>query len=176
MQIRDTFEIPMLYVSHDPAEVLAIAEFVCLLEGGIVQASGTPESLIGDSSALRFIDQLGFDNVFLVQREGDKARTPGGRLLQAPTAPSATLEGWLAVRSQDVILASEEPRGLSARNIFVGELRSIDAQGGGVQVRVQAEDMWKIRVTMAAVEELGLQVGVPVWLVIKTHSLHWLAD
>jgi len=176
MQIRDTFEIPMLYVSHDPAEVLAIAEFVCLLEGGSAQASGTPESLIGDASALRFIDHLGFDNVFRVQREEDKARTPGGRLLQAPSAPYPAPEGWLAVRSQDVIVSSEEPRGLSARNIFAGELCSLDAQGGGVQLTVQAEDVWKIRVTAAAAEELGLAVGVRVWLVIKTHSLHWLAD
>jgi molybdate transport system ATP-binding protein len=175
-QIRDTFELPMLYVSHDPAEVLAIAEHACLLEDGLLVASGTPESLLGDASALRFIDHLGFDNVLRVQRVEGRARTPGGRLLHAPPAPGSGEAGWLAVRSQDVMLATEEPRGLSARNCFPAEILSMDTQDGGVQVTLQAEDLWRARLTEAAVTELGLEVGLSAWLVVKTHSLHWLAD
>ena len=40
IRIRDEFSIPMIYVSHDPAEVNAIADWVLVLDQGRVVRRG----------------------------------------------------------------------------------------------------------------------------------------
>ncbi|MBC8327385.1 MAG: molybdenum ABC transporter ATP-binding protein [Planctomycetes bacterium] len=184
LEVRDGFELPMLYVSHDPAEVMAIAEHVVLLDQGRVVGQGAPRQLLGDAAALRFLDRLGFANVLRVEPVDPPAaghafqvRTPGGRLLVALPPPSSfAASGWLAVRAEDILLAAEPPHGLSARNLLPGVVAAIDDAGDHLLVRVDAGDEWVATLTRRAVRELDLAPGRPAWVVIKTHSMHWLAD
>lgn len=44
-RIRDEFRVPMLYVTHDVDEVLALCHEVLLLERGQIAARGTPQNL-----------------------------------------------------------------------------------------------------------------------------------
>ena len=44
--LHDEFAIPMLYVTHDPAEAVKICEEVLMLESGKVTARGRPEELL----------------------------------------------------------------------------------------------------------------------------------
>jgi molybdate transport system ATP-binding protein len=44
-RLRDEAKVPMIYVSHDPAEVKRIATRVVTLEGGRVMATGGLELL-----------------------------------------------------------------------------------------------------------------------------------
>ena len=41
------FGIPMLFVTHDPAEAIAIYEEVLLLQSGRITARGNPAELLG---------------------------------------------------------------------------------------------------------------------------------
>jgi len=184
LRARRAFPVPMLYVSHEPAEVLAVADQVVLLEAGRVVAAGEPASLLADANALRFLDRLGFENVLRVERvsaepaaRAVEVRTAGGRHLVAPPAPrSADREGWLAVRAEDVILASEEPHGLSARNVIRGTVAALEESRGHLLVQVRAGDLWVATLTRRAVRELGLRPGAVCWVIVKTHSFHWLAE
>lgn len=45
-RIRDEFRVPMLYVTHDRAEAVALCREVLLLERGQIAARGTPEQLL----------------------------------------------------------------------------------------------------------------------------------
>jgi molybdate transport system ATP-binding protein len=45
IRLRDETKLPMIYVSHDPAEVKALANRVVLLDGGCVAATGGVELL-----------------------------------------------------------------------------------------------------------------------------------
>ena len=181
-EVRDRFEIPMLYVSHDPAEVLAITGYVVLLDQGRVVGNGSPRRLLADAVALRFLDRLGFENVFAVSfaeearsQHSVQVRTASGRRLVAPPAPSDPGEqGWLAIRAEDVLLAAEEPSALSARNVLSGTVAAVEESEGHLLVRVDAGDEWVATLTRRAVAELGIAPGRPVWVVAKTHSLHWL--
>lgn len=181
--VRDAFGIPMLYVSHDPAEVLALADRVVLIEGGRAVSSGDPRELLADAQALRFLDRLGFENVLEVEvgerQEGMSlaVRTQGGAELIAPPArrlPDET--AWLAVRGEDVLLAAERPERISARNILEGSVAAIEESGNHLLVRVDAPDPWVARLTRRATAELGLEPGRKAWVVVKTHAFHWLAD
>ena len=56
--IRDVFRIPMLYVSHDPLEVQAMADHVCLMSDGCIESSGQPKVLLEEARKLRSMHWL----------------------------------------------------------------------------------------------------------------------
>jgi molybdate transport system ATP-binding protein len=51
-RIRDELRVPLLYVSHDAAEVKAIADTALVLEGGRVVRIGAPDAVLGPSRAV----------------------------------------------------------------------------------------------------------------------------
>lgn len=53
--IRDEFGIPMLYVSHDPNEVVALCEAVLLLDRGRCTRRGAPAALFTASDAPHYV-------------------------------------------------------------------------------------------------------------------------
>jgi molybdate transport system ATP-binding protein len=46
-RIRDAFPLPILHVSHDPAEIRALCDEVLVLEAGRVVRRGAPEAALG---------------------------------------------------------------------------------------------------------------------------------
>ncbi len=177
--------IPVLYVTHAHREVFALGERVVVLERGRVLASGTPHEVI-DLPVHETIAQLaGFENLFSATVAG---RRPEGGVMQCRLGESATeLEVPLgvadvgaavrvAIRAGDILLATEEPRGLSARNVLRGTLASLSPQGTTVVATVEAGERFVVHLTAGAVDSLGLRTGMPVWLVVKTHSCRivWL--
>jgi molybdate transport system ATP-binding protein len=171
--------IPVLYVTHAHREVFALGERVIALANGRVLASGTPHEVI-DLPAHETIAQLaGFENLFTATV---CERRPAAGVMRCQLGSSqAELEVPLgvanigasvriAIRAGDILLASEEPRGLSARNVLRGSLAALVHDGTTVVATVDAWEQFVVHVTPDAVESLGLHAGMRVWLVIKTHS------
>jgi molybdate transport system ATP-binding protein len=84
--------------------------------------------------------------------------------------------GWpatMAVRAEDILVATEPPRGLSARNVYEARIGAIDRTGRDMTLRcdVAAGCSLLVRLTPAAVVALGLAAGGLVWLAIKSHSV-----
>ncbi len=65
------------------------------------------------------------------------------------------------------------PRGLSARNVWVGRISSIIAEAsGGVLVHVDMPAGLALsRITTRAAAELGIAEGAASWAIIKAHSM-----
>jgi len=80
----------------------------------------------------------------------------------------------VAIRAGDILLASEAPRGLSARNVLEGRIISLEPRGTLVVARVDCGAIFNVHVTPGAVRSLELAVGKKVWLVLKTHSCHFV--
>jgi molybdate transport system ATP-binding protein len=78
----------------------------------------------------------------------------------------------VAIRAGDILVATEPPHFLSARNILPGTIDSLEARGAMVSLRVKAGASFVVHVTPGAVRTLDLAAGLLVWLVIKTHSCH----
>lgn len=53
-RVRDHFSIPMLYVTHSPDEVMALADEVIVLSQGLVEKRATPEELFERTAAPRY--------------------------------------------------------------------------------------------------------------------------
>jgi molybdate transport system ATP-binding protein len=184
LDATEAFGVPTLYVSHDPAEVQAIADHVVLLDDGCVVASGAPSELLAEVTAMRLLDRLGFENVFEVTVAGEPVagravpvQTRGGATLLAPAGVvPRSPTGWVAVQARDVMVSKSPPGPISARNVLEGRVVAVRDTGEHALVEIETQDRWVAAVTHEAVESLGLVSGVSVWVVVKTHALHWLVD
>jgi molybdate transport system ATP-binding protein len=78
----------------------------------------------------------------------------------------------IAIRAGDILLATEPPKSISARNILPGTILSLDLRGSLYIVHVDAGLVFTVHVTPGAVRALSLAAGQRVWLVLKTHSCH----
>ena len=95
--------------------------------------------------------------------------------LEVPLArmePGANVR--IAIRAGDILLSTQVPQALSARNVLVGQLASLNRVGVMVVAEVDCGVPITVDLTPSAVESLGLKVGQQVWLIIKTYSCHLL--
>jgi molybdate transport system ATP-binding protein len=73
------------------------------------------------------------------------------------------------IPARDVLVATEPPRGLSARNILPGHVFALTPSGAEVSVDIDCNGaLIAARVTAAASLELGLAPGRSVHAVIKS--------
>jgi molybdate transport system ATP-binding protein len=176
--------IPILYVTHNREEVDAIGERIVVLEQGRVQESGHPGSVLDAPRSLGLAQAAGFENllhgVVLEQRPSDGvmrvALSLSNRELEVPlgsASPGASVK--IVVRAGDILLATEPPKAISARNILPGTVLSLELRGMLYSVQVDAGLVFTVHVTPGAVRSLQLAEGQRVWLVLKTHSCHVVA-
>jgi len=178
---NEAHRIPILYVTHNREEVDAIGEHVLTLADGRVQESGTPRAILDAPRSVPLAQAAGFENV--LRATVAEHRPADGVMRVALQGDACEIEIPLgeagpgseirvAIRAGDILLATEAPHFLSARNILPGTIESVETRGVLVQVRVKAGAAFLVHVTPGAVRSLGLAPGQLVWLVIKTHSCH----
>ena len=176
--------IPILYVTHNREEVDAVGERVVALANGRVVAAGDPRDVLDSPRSIALAQTAGFEN--LLEAKVLEHRSADGVMRVALGSSKCELEIPLgcaqpgesirvAIRAGDILLGAELPRGLSARNILPGTLEAIERRGALVVAQVDAGARFTVHVTPGAVRSLGLAPGLPVWLVLKTHSCHVVA-
>jgi len=177
-RLRDHCAIPMILVSHQFDEVLRLATHVVVMDAGRVVAQGDI-SAVSLTPALRAIvgpEALGavVDGVVdaVDSASGLAGLVVGGGLLHIP-GPALTRGMRVRVQllARDIILATQEPRGLSVRNQLRGQVRSISADADNDLIEVDIGGAAVLaRITRAATQELGLAPGLNVWVLVKTVS------
>jgi molybdate transport system ATP-binding protein len=181
--------IPILYVTHSRAEVDALGERVIALDRGKIISTGTPHEVLDAPRRSALAHASGFENLFsgvvTGHREADgvmRVRLVKGTCeIETPLGHAAVgIAVRLAIRAGDILLATERPYGLSARNVIAGKIISLEQRGTMfvAQVAVDADGavVFTVHLTLGAKRALELDVNQPVWLVIKTHSCHVLED
>lgn len=172
-RLRDDWRVPMLYVSHSPAEVARIATTVVMLEAGRVTRSGPAAEVLADPAAAgpgREAGALIEAVVTAHHPDGVTELDAGGLPLFLPTlavAPGARLR--LRIAASDVMLARGTPQGLSALNILPGVVVSVTEREGAVLVRLStAAGPILSRVTRRSVAQLGIAPGQALTAVVKS--------
>jgi len=173
--------IPILYVTHSRDEVDALGEHVMALDSGHIVSSGAPMDVLNAPRRKKLAQAAGFENLLsgtvLDLRESDgvmRVRLQASLCeIEVPLGYATTGNHvHVAVRAGDILLATEKPHGLSARNILEGRLVSLEPLGTLVVARVDCGVTFVVHVTPGAVYALELTPGRQVWLVLKTHSCH----
>ena len=182
LRIRDEWSTPMLYVTHNVGEARALAGEVLLLEGGRVEAQGAPLALLATPGLSREA-RAGIENLLAGEIEGHdpvggvtRVRLDGGLFVSVSIVPERPVASavTVAIRAEDVLVATEPVRGLSARNVYEAVVRGIERGPGDATLRCALRPdvpEWLARLTPAAVAELGLEEGSRVWLAVKSHSV-----
>ncbi len=176
-------KIPIFYVTHSREEVDALGERVIALEHGRIVSEGTPHEVLDAPRRRRLAQAAGFEN--LLSGTVLDLREPDGvmrvRLADSPceievplghAAPSDRVR--IAIRAGDILLATEAPRALSARNVLEGRIVSLERRGTLVVARVDCGAVFTVHVTPGAERTLELGAEKKVWLVLKTHSCHFV--
>jgi len=173
--------IPILYVTHSREEVDALGERVIAIDHGRVVTAGAPMDVLDAPRRKRLAQAAGFENLLdgtvLDLREADGVmRVRLGATaceLEVPLGYAAAGDRVrVAIRAGDILLATEHPRGLSARNVIEGRISSLESRGTTVTARVDCGVTLAVHITPGAVRALELAAGRKVWLVLKTHSCH----
>lgn len=176
-------KIPILYVTHSRDEVDALGERVVALEHGKIVSEGTPRDVLDAPRRRRLAQAAGFENLLsgsvMDLRELDgvmRVRLADATCeIEVPlghAAPGDRIR--IAIRAGDILLATEAPRALSARNVLEGKIISLERRGTLVLARVDCGVVFAVHVTPGAVRALELAAGKKVWLVLKTHSCHFV--
>ncbi len=176
--------IPILYVTHAHREVFALGERVVVLDAGRVIADGTPQEVMADPVNEGIAQIAGFENVLdatVTALRPDvgtmECRLSGGTTeMEVPLSSAHPGDAVrVAIRAGDILVATEPPRGLSARNVLPGRIIGIRLEGTTVILSVDAGGLFEVHVTPGARSALGLEATRRVWLVIKTHSCRLVA-
>jgi molybdate transport system ATP-binding protein len=176
-----TKAIPILYVTHSREEVDALGERVIALDNGQVVTAGSPMEVLNAPRRKRLAQSAGFENMLsatvLDLREADGVMRVrlGDSVCEIEVPLGYAAVGsrvQIAVRAGDILLATERPHGLSARNVIEGHIVSIEQRGTLAIARVDCGVTFIVHVTPSAVRALELTPKQRVWLVLKTHSCH----
>jgi molybdate transport system ATP-binding protein len=178
---NDDHRVPILYVTHSREEVFALGDRVLVLENGRIVAQGTPHEVMTAPRQEMVAQLAGFENIFdaevLATHEGRGTMTcqiAGSKVaLETPLVrakPGSSLR--IGIRAGDILLATIEPQGLSARNIIPGRVISLGQRDVIVVARVDCGVEMSVHITLAARDSLELRNGREVWLVVKTHACY----
>lgn len=147
--------VPMIVVTHQIDDAVELAAQVVTLQDGRVMAHGPAADVMARPDFLALLDR----------------RDVGVRLPAAALAGRNAEGVW--VRADSVLLASEEPRGISARHVWRGRVTAIAREAEtDVLVSLSTEAGYILsRITPEALDDLRLEEGATAWAVVKAHAL-----
>jgi molybdate transport system ATP-binding protein len=179
-RLQATLEIPILYVTHSPDEVVRLAHHLVVMDAGTVVASG---ELADTLSQLDLPVKLGQDAGVVIESVVGSIESQwhltrmdfdGGSVWIRDPGLALGAKARVRILASDVSLAREQPGKSSIQNVLQGQIDAMrdDEHPGLVLVRVKVGDTALLaRVTKRAVSELTLKVGDSVWTQVKSVAL-----
>lgn len=181
IHLQQEWNIPFLHVTHDLAEAMRLGHQLVLLEAGSIVQAGTPAEVVTRPDSVAAARVVGTENLFegmVRERMPDQGCTRvdlGGTdvsigLLDLQPGSCLTL----GIRAEDILLSLDSIQRTSARNQLAGVIEEMRDIGHAVELRVTTPVPFRVLVTPAAVDELGLEKGLRVYLLIKASSFQRL--
>jgi len=177
-RVRDEFRVPMLYVTHDRFETLALADEMLVLINGRAAQAGPIQEVFSRPANLAVAELLTVETVQpgrIVKTENDLVTiTVGSTLLTAveQNLPSSAKEVYVCIRAEDVILLKGGDGQSSARNHLPAIVRTVTREGALMRVELDCGFVLKVLLTKQACEELALKTGDGVVALVKAPHIH----
>jgi len=127
--------VTMIFVTHDQAEALALADRIVVMKSGKIEQIGSPEDIYSRPVSSFVADFVGFENIFPLEQ--GKLKTSGGLIDLSSQALSAAGLAW---RPRMVTLGSGPFRGTVRGTSFAGDSREylLDTPLGPIKAEVEA--------------------------------------
>ena len=164
-----TFPGARLLVTHDPVDAIVLADRLVIIEHGQVTQTGTPAEVTA-RPASHYIAQLVGINLLFGTATGDRTveLDTGAEVVVADPLPGP--EVAIALRPQAIALHTHPTDG-SPRNSWHATVVDLEADRDRVRVTLDGPIHATAELTPAAVAELELMPGTPVWATAKAVDL-----
>jgi molybdate transport system ATP-binding protein len=173
--------IPVLYVTHNREEVLALGEQILVVDNGGILARGTPHEVLRAPTQETLAQVAGFENIFeacvesIHEAEGTMTCRLGDSGVCLDVALTRVKPGTalrIAIRAGDIMVATQPVSHISARNVVPGRITDLTQAGTRIELTVDCGVPVQATVTPSARDSLQLAAGREVWLVVKSYSCH----
>ena len=174
-RLQRAWTMPVVYVTHALDEVARLADHVVVLDHGRVVAEGPLQATLArlDAPLAGLEDALAVLPMTVAAQDDAYHQTrltcPGGELWVAQLPLPVGTPVRARLRAGDVGLATERPTQTTVSNALHGTILGMqDGPADAVVVQVDiAGAPLLARVTKRSRDRLGLQVGQPVWALVK---------
>ena len=199
-ELRSTLaesQVPVLLVTHDREEALALADSIQVIDEGRPLAHGNPLDVLGQPGRERVANLVGVENLFHLtiessnRRDGTMVCVGGGLRIEVPldaSLPNIGLAGvperlteesqlvTVGIRASDIILSSREILGSTARNRLRGVVTNVELVPPGYQVTLDCGQPLRCQITGASLDEMNIRPGLELWAVFKASSCFLVQD
>ena len=172
--------MPVLYVSHSPAEVMRLAQRLVLLEAGQVRASGDLNELLTRTDLpLAHLEEASAVIPARVERHDEHyhltyLRTAAGELTVSRSHLPIGTQTRVGIRARDVSLVLEPPRATSISNVLPATVRQLSNDPDPAHQLVQldlAGTPILARVTRRSADSLAIAPGLRLYVQVKSVAL-----
>jgi molybdenum ABC transporter ATP-binding protein len=181
-----TRRIPILYVTHDHDELLALGDRAIVLERGKIVSDGPPIDVLPNPLRIATARNDRFENVFdatVVER-----RDPDGTMVCELTGTSIRVEAPLAqvavgsevcvgIRADEILVASSQPAILGDCNVIRGRITRVERNGAIVEARVSCGAEFRVHLASRSIQPHGIDASADlwsadIWMMIGTRACH----
>ncbi len=183
--------IPVILVTHDREEALALGDAVQVIDRGRTLDAGEPLRVLGQPGQGRVARLVGVENVLpmrvvarypqdgtmecVIQNAPDNftgdLRTGDLRLEVPISDPDIGEPVTVGIRASDVILATERLASSSARNQISGMVTGVELRPPGYEVTLDCGGVpFQCHITGSSLTEMDIRPGLGLWAVFKASS------
>jgi molybdate transport system ATP-binding protein len=175
-RLRDEAKIPMIYVTHSLDEVTRLADQMIVLKDGRVAEQGSVFDLLPDIETETLGSEAAYGAAFPAtvgehRADGLSLLAFDGGMLLIPHIDRAIGDRLrVRLRAEDIMLARDEPRAISANNILPAAVTAVRNNGSShTDVQLLCGNTKLLaRITQASVSRLGIAPGQNLFAVIKS--------
>jgi molybdate transport system ATP-binding protein len=177
-RVRDEFRVPMLYVTHDRFETLALADEMVVMVHGRVAQSGPVNELFNRPASPSVAGVLAVETVLkghIERIENGLATVAVGPVALAAVdqnLPSGARDVYACIRAENVVILKGAGVSNSARNHLPGTVRALGQDGPLMRVELDCGFPLTALLTRQSCEEMKLTPGDRVTAQVKAQHVH----
>lgn len=179
LAIKARFQLPIILITHDPVELVALCDRVVQIEQGSLRRYGSPADILNAPEYYLSKQRSHFENILHADVIGHSAHTTRlhyqGTTLLMPKASAAVGEKiYLSLPARELIVARQPSDQLSARNQIPARIvqQHLDRPVALLELATECQHSTLFaEITLDASQQLQLQVDDSVWIIFKSSSL-----
>jgi iron(III) transport system ATP-binding protein len=157
-------QLTSVYVTHDQAEALALADRIAIMQNGRITQLSTPPQLYSCPASASIARFLGVTNVFPVDvADRDSVRLAEGGIALKTTGDTAPADAVACIRPEAVRVV--EP-GAPGANVLAGRVRALSYQGFTTRLSISVDERVRLDAVVPSATVADLAIGSPATVFI----------
>ncbi len=174
-------QIPIVYVTHDYEEVLALGDRVIALDQGRIIAEGLPQEIVPELRRQQMAQPTNFENLF--DASVVEVRPTEHTMICQITGTSIQIEAPLSslplgsevrigIRAEEIMIAASRPAIISQCCVVAAKVKRLDRVAEAVEVQLSCGADFRVHLSSQCVESFGLEVSTEVWMMIRAQACY----